>query len=281
MKEFINIDIQEILKIYKSLNKNTHKGVQGHALLIGGSYGKIGSIVLSSKAALKSGCGLVTAYIPKCGYEIIQTALPEAMVLTDKKKKKLTSIDFSIKVQAIGIGPGIGQKSKTQSAFYNFIKINNLPLVIDADALNILSLNKDWISILHPNTILTPHYKELERLIGKWNSETEKINKSIEFSINHKLILVLKGAPTIIINGVFLYKNTTGNPALATAGSGDVLTGIITSFLAQSYQPIEAAIMGVYIHGLCADLAFPIFGQESFIASDIINNLGNAFLSLK
>ncbi|HWR93831.1 MAG TPA: ADP/ATP-dependent (S)-NAD(P)H-hydrate dehydratase, partial [Flavobacterium sp.] len=148
MKSYIHIDKEEILKIIKPINKNTHKGEQGHVLLIGGSYGKIGSIVLSSKAALKTGCGLVTAYIPKCGYEIIQTALPEAMVLTDKNKKIISNIDFDLKVQAIGIGPGMGQHTKTQKAFYNFLNNNKLPLVIDADGLNILSINPDWISLL-------------------------------------------------------------------------------------------------------------------------------------
>lgn len=277
----ISIDKNEILKFYKPIAVDTHKGIQGHALLIGGSYGKIGAVCFSSKAALKSGCGLVTAFIPKCGYEIVQTFIPEVMVLTDVKKKYISNISFEFRPNAIGIGPGIGQHELTQKAFLKFLKTNTIPVVIDADALNILSQNKAWFLLLQSGSILTPHPKELERLIGKWTSEEEKFEKAISFSLQYNVIIVMKGAPTHIIDGETIYKNTTGNPALATAGSGDVLTGIITSLLAQSYEPIQAAILGVYLHGLTADIALPKTGFQSFIASDIIENLGVAFLSLE
>ena len=277
----ITIDKAEILKRYKPIDKYTHKGIQGHALLIGGSYGKIGSICLSSKAALKTGCGLVTAFVPKCGYEIVQISIPEVMVLTDVQEKNISNITFDIVPQAIGIGPGIGQEEITQNNFHEFLKINKIHLVIDADALNILSLNKAWISLLKPQTILTPHPKELERLIGKWSSEKEKFDKTIAFSMQYNLVVVMKGAPTYIIDGNMVYENTTGNAALATAGSGDVLTGMITSLLAQSYEPINAAIIGVYLHGLTADIALPETGYQSFIASDIIVNIGKAYLTLQ
>jgi ADP-dependent NAD(P)H-hydrate dehydratase len=277
----IYIDKNEILKRYKPIDKHTHKGIQGHALLIGGSYGKMGAACLSSKTALKTGCGLVTAFIPKCGYEIVQISIPEVMVLTDDQENFITSITFDIVPQAIGIGPGIGQEQATQKAFHEFLKSNKTPLVIDADALNILSQNKSWLSLLQPKTIITPHPKELERLIGKWNSEAEKVAMAIAFSKQYHLIIVMKGAPTHIINGDKVYENTTGNAALATAGSGDVLTGIITSLLAQSYEPIDTAIVGVYLHGLTADIALPETGYQSFIASDVIANIGKAYLSLE
>ena len=277
----IYIDQNEILKRYIPIDNSTHKGIQGHALLIGGSYGKIGAVCLSSKAALKTGCGLVTAFIPKCGYEIVQISIPEVMVLTDVQEKIISNITFEIVPQAIGIGPGIGQENATQNALHEFFKANKTPLVIDADALNILSQNKSWLSLLPPKTILTPHPKELERLIEKWNSETEKFEKTIAFSKKYQLIIVMKGAPTHIIDGDAVYENTTGNAALATAGTGDVLTGMITSLLAQSYEPINAAMLGVYLHGLTADIALPETGYQSFIASDIIANIGNAYLSLK
>ena len=277
----VSIDKKEILKYYKPIAVDTHKGIQGHALIIGGSYGKIGAVCLSSKAALKSGCGLVTAYIPKCGYEIVQIAIPEVMVLTDGNKKCISNINFDLQPDAIGIGPGIGQDEVTQKAFLKFLKTNETPLVIDADGLNILSQNKSWFLLLQPGTILTPHPKELERLIGKWISEEEKFEKTISFSLQYNVIVVMKGAPTYIIDGETIYKNTTGNQALATAGSGDVLTGIITSFLAQGYESVQAAILGVYLHGLTADLAASKIGLQSFIASDIIGNLGGAFLSLE
>ena len=277
----ISIDQKEILKHYKTIAVDTHKGIQGHVLIIGGSYGKIGAVCLSSKAALKAGCGLVTAFVPKCGYEIVQIAIPEVMVLTDVKKRCISNISFDFKPDAIGIGPGIGQDELTQKTFLKFLKNNTIPLVIDADALNILSRNKAWFLLLPLRSILTPHPKELERLIGKWNSEEEKFEKTISFSLQYNVIIVMKGAPTHIIDGESIYKNTTGNPALATAGSGDVLTGIITSLLAQSYEPIQAAILGVYLHGLTADIALSRTGFQSFIASDIIDNLGEAFLSLE
>ena len=281
MKNPTHIHKKEILKRYKSIDQHTHKGIQGHALLIGGSYGKIGAMALSSKACLKTGCGLVTVFIPRCGYEILQTANPEVMVLTDIEEKHISKIEFDFIPQAIGIGPGMGQELETQNALHEFLANDKTPLVIDADALNILSQNKQWISLLPDKTILTPHPKELERLIGKWNSNAEKFEKTTDFAMLHHLIIVMKGAPTFIIDGETIYENTTGNAALATAGTGDVLTGIITSLLAQSYEPIDAAILGVYLHGLTADIALPETGYQSFIASDIIANIGKAYLSLE
>ena len=281
MKNTIYINQKEILKRYKQPDKHTHKGMQGHALLIGGSYGKIGAMSLSSKACLKTGCGLVTVFIPKCGYTILQTAIPEVMVITDVDEEIISNITFEIEPQAIGIGPGLGQAVETHNALYQFLKTNKVPLVIDADALNILSKNKEWFSLVPPKTILTPHPKELERLIGKWDSEEEKRSKAISLSKQYQLIIVMKGAPTQIIDGDTVYQNTTGNAALATAGTGDVLTGMITSLLAQSYEPVSAAILGVYLHGLTADIALPETGYQSFIASDVIATIGKAFLSLE
>ena len=281
MKAVIPIDQSEVLKRYKPINSHTHKGIQGHAILIGGSYGKIGAMSLSSKACLKTGCGLVTVFIPRCGYKIVQTANPEVMVLTDVSVKYITRISFDFVPQAIGIGPGIGQDIETHTALHRFVKTNKVPLVIDADALNILSQNKQWLSFLPEKTIFTPHLKELERLIGSWDFEAEKIEKTIAFSKEYHLVIVMKGAPTKIIDGDTLYENTTGNAALATAGTGDVLTGMITSLLAQSYEPIDAAILGVYLHGLTADIALPETGYQAFIASDVIANIGKAYLSLE
>ncbi|PKH69028.1 NAD(P)H-hydrate dehydratase [Flavobacterium sp. ALD4] len=276
----IYVDQKEILKRYRPIDAQTHKGIQGHALIIAGSYGKIGAAVLASKGCLKTGCGLVTAFVPKCGYQILQMTIPEVMVLTDMEKKHLSTIAFDIKPQAVGIGPGIGQKEVTQKALQEFLITNSIPLVIDADALNILSKNKSWLTLLPSKTILTPHPKELERLIGEWDSEEEKFEKTIAFSLHYDVIVVMKGAPTHIIDAEKVYRNTTGNAALATAGSGDVLTGIITSLLAQSYEPINAAVLGAYLHGLTADIALPETGHQSFIASDIIKYLGKAFLSI-
>ena len=281
MNASIAIDRNEILKRYKLIANQTHKGLQGHALLVGGSYGKMGAMCLSSKAALKTGCGLVTAFVPHCGYQIVQIAIPEVMVITDDYEKYLSDIDFDLEPNAIGIGPGMGQKTSTQKAFHDFLLNTNIPMVIDADALNILSDNPSWMTLVSPRTVLTPHPKELERLIGKWQSKAEMFQKTIAFSVVNQVIVVMKGAPTHIVDGETVYRNTTGNAALATAGSGDVLTGMITSLLAQSYKPLDAAILGVYLHGLTADIALPETGYQSFIASDIIANIGKAYLSLE
>ena len=281
MKPLIRLQQSEILKRYKPIDAHTHKGIQGHALLIGGSYGKIGAMTLASLACLKTGCGLVTAFVPRCGYEILQTALPEVMVMTDIAVRNISKVTINFVPKAIGIGPGIGQEIETHMGLNRFLKVNKIPLVIDADALNILSKNKEWLYFFPEKTILTPHQKELERLIGVWESNDDKLEKTIAFSKENKLIIVVKGSPTLIVDGDTIYENTTGNAALATAGSGDVLTGMITSLLAQSYESIDATILGVYLHGLTADIALPKTGYQSFIASDVIAHIGQAFLSLE
>jgi hydroxyethylthiazole kinase-like uncharacterized protein yjeF len=274
----MKINNQEFRKIYRPIDKFTHKGIQGHALIIGGSYGKMGSVVLASKACLKTGCGLVTAFIPKCGYEILQISIPEVMVETDDFSEHLRVIIIENKFHAIGIGMGMGQDLETQRAFHYFLKNNKSPLIIDADGLNILSQNLEWLELVPKKTILTPHPKELERLIGKWESDEDKRYRVAQLSHKYNLVIVVKGAPTVIFFQDDIYENTTGNQALATAGSGDVLTGIITSLVAQSYSPLDAAIIGVYLHGLTADIAAPIMSYQAFIASDIIENIGNAYL---
>ncbi|MGQ2984639.1 NAD(P)H-hydrate dehydratase [Flavobacterium sp.] len=287
-KEFIDAeathyhltDKTEAHRRYRPVPHHAHKGTQGHALIIGGSYGKVGAALLSAKAALISGCGLVTAYIPKCGYNILQTAFPEAMALTDGEEH-ITSISFDLQPKAIGLGPGIGQHPETQQAVLEFLKRQQLPMVIDADALNILSYNKEWFKFLPENTILTPHPKELERLVGFWQDDLEKVEKIRAFAKEHSIILVAKDAFTIIAFDDVVYINPTGNSGLATGGSGDVLTGIITGLLAQSYPPADAAVFGVYLHGLSADIGVCDVSRQAFTASDIISYLGKAYLKIE
>ena len=274
------IQEDDIAERYISPPFYAHKGTMGHALIIGGSYGKIGAIALSAKAALKSGCGLVTAYLPKCGYEVIQTLLPEAMVITNGKKT-IKKINYDFKPQAVGIGMGIGQEQQTQHALHEFLKLQQRPLVIDADALNMLAYNKEWLNLLPKDTILTPHPKELERLIGKWDDDFEKLEMMKIFSRKYDIILVGKDARTIIVHNDEVHINSTGNAALATGGAGDVLTGIITGLLAQSYLPLNAAIVGVYLHGLTADIGAGEVSTQSFTALNIIDYLGKAFLEIE
>ncbi len=266
----------DIMSFYQKRLKFTHKGTYGHALMIGGSFGKMGSVILASEAALKVGAGLVTAYIPKCGYQIMQTNLLEAMVEVDAENE-IEYFNIKTITDVIGIGMGLGTSDKTATALYEFIKTNTLPKVIDADALNLLAKNKEVWQYLDENCILTPHPKELEKWIGSWKNDYEKLDKLKKITTEFPFVLVLKGAHTVIVqNGIF-YFNSSGNPSLAKAGTGDVLTGIITGLLAQKYTPLQAAIMGVFVHGLTADIYISINTPETFMATDISNLIPSAF----
>jgi len=269
-----------VLPLYRQREKFAHKGTYGHSLIIGGSHGKIGAVVLASKGALSSGSGLVTAFLPKCGYNILQTALSEAMVITDVDEDIITKITYNIKPTVIGFGVGAGTDKQTVAAFKSFLETNKIPLVIDADGINMLAKNKALLKLLPLQTVLTPHPKELERLIGTWTDDFDKLKKARAFTKKYKAIVVIKGAHTITIFKDRLYVNTTGNPGLATAGSGDVLTGIITGLIAQGYAPNAAAIFGVYLHGSAADIALEDYGYQSLIASHIVQYLGKAYLDL-
>ena len=276
------IDNSVIRSIYKPRNRFAHKGNFGHALMITGSYGKIGAGVLSARACLRSGAGLLTCFIPKCGYEILQTAVPEAMLLTDTNSAIITKIDEDLsKYDSIGMGPGLGTASETRTAITELISGYKKPMVIDADALNSLSMEKARPS-LPPGSLLTPHPKEFERLFGECKNDFERIEKALASAKLLNCLIVLKGHHTFIATpsgeGYF---NNTGNAGMATAGSGDVLTGMITGLLAQDYTSEEAAILAVYLHGLAGDVAAKEFSQEAMIAGDIIESIGKAFKQLE
>jgi len=272
----------DILPLLKERNKFDHKGTFGHGLLISGSLGKMGAAVLCAGAALRTGIGLVTCQIPSCGTVIMQSSLPEAMIRIDKSEKHISEINNTGAFNAIAIGPGIGTEPETQSALRNLLTECNKPLLLDADALNILSQNKDWFSKLPGGTVLTPHLKEFERLTGKASNGFTRLKMQVEFAKDHNCVVVLKGAHTSVASpdgNVFF--NSTGNPGMATGGSGDALTGIILSLLAQGYTPVNAAILGVYLHGLAGDIAAGESCFESIIASDIINCIGKAFNKIR
>ncbi len=270
----------EVLPLYKAREKFSHKGDFGHVMILGGSYGKIGAVNLASRAALSSGAGLVTAYVPKCGYHSLQTSLPEAMVITDDEIDFINAINFDIEPTIIGVGVGLGTANQTIKALEIFLKKNKAPLVIDADGLNILSKKKALLKFLPEQTVLTPHPKELERLIGKWSNDFDKLEKTKAFSKKHNVIVLIKGANSITVFGDKLYVNTTGNPGMATAGSGDVLTGVISGLIAQGYEPLAATIFGVYLHGRSADISLEDYGYQSLIASHIIETIGEAYIDL-
>lgn len=272
---------EDIVPVLKGRTKFSHKGTYGHALLIAGSYGKMGAAILASRACLRSGVGLLHTHVPKAGIQTLQTASPETMVSIDRYDNYFSKVpDIGI-YNAIGIGPGLGMEHQSQMAMKLLIQNSPGPLVIDADALNILSENPTWFAFLPQGSILTPHPKEFQRIAGSWQNDFERLEKQRNLAQKHGIYIVLKGAHTsICFPDGQCYFNSTGNPGMATAGSGDVLTGIITGLLAQGYSSGTAATLGVYLHGLAGDIAAKEVGYEALIASDIIDNLGNAFTEL-
>jgi len=275
------IEAEDCRKILKKRNIYSHKGTFGHALLFCGSRGKMGAAVLAAKSCLRSGPGLVTVHIPSSGISILQTAIPEAMLDIDDSPDILTVIpDLSV-FSSIGIGPGIGKEDPTAKTLKLLIQNSSKPVIIDADAINILGENKTWIPFIPKGSIFTPHPKEFERLVGKPVNDFDRNKMQREFSARYGVYIILKGAHTAITTPEGLsYFNSTGNPGMATGGSGDVLTGILTGLMAQGYTSLDTCILGVYLHGLAGDHASQLHGQEALIASDITEQLGKAFLSL-
>lgn len=272
---------EEVKKMVHVRGKFSHKGTFGHALLISGSYGMMGASILATKAALRTGCGLVTTHIPQKGYEIMQISVPEAIVSLDKSETHFTGTPDLNKYNAIGIGPGLGTNEESMNAFHQTLLNYQHPMVIDADALNLLGKDTSWWEKIPQGSILTPHPKEFERICGEKTTAYQSWVKQIELSQRYKVIIVLKGAySSISLPDGSLHINPTGNSGMATAGSGDTLTGIITSLLAQSYKPEEAAILGTWLHGKAGDLALMKNSEESLIASDIIQEIGNGYKSL-
>ena len=271
------IDSAMIRSIYKPRSKFAHKGTYGYAALLCGSKGMMGAAVLSSHACLRSGVGKLTTYIPECGYNIIQTTVPEAMafVAGDEYISSAKNID---KYQAVGIGPGIGKYPSHKNLLTNIFETIQMPMVIDADALNIVAANKELLNLIPPQSIITPHPKEFERLFGKTENDFERLQLALQQSKELNIYIVLKGHNSFISTPEGAgYFNSTGNAGMATAGSGDVLTGIITGLLAQGYLSFHAAVFGVYLHGLAGDIAAQKFSEEAMIAGDINDCLGEAF----
>lgn len=252
--------------------RQSHKGTYGHALMIAGSYGKMGAAVLSTSATLRGGAGLVTSYIPKCGYNIMQTAVPEAMCITDCLEEILTTpIDVG-SFSAIGIGPGIGKDKQTKKVLKEILR-SSKPTVIDADALNLISEDEKLKKLLHPGCVITPHIKEFDRIVGASKNSLKRFEKQKRLVEEFECVVVLKDAYTSIISPVTgkQYLNTSGCAGMATGGSGDVLTGLITGLLAQGYSPIDASLIGVYFHGIAGQAAAELEGENSMTASDILN----------
>ncbi|MDR2145266.1 MAG: NAD(P)H-hydrate dehydratase [Tannerella sp.] len=274
---------EDIAGLLRPRDRFSHKGDYGHALLMAGGAGKTGAAVLAATGCLRSGAGLLTVHVPHRAETILQVSLPEAMSSLDANRDCITEVPDISRYDAIGIGPGIGTDARTVSAFERLLeRIDNKPLVVDADALNIISQKTELLKILPEGTILTPHAKEFDRIAGDSENEYERIQKARSIANEQKICIVLKGAYTAVcIPSGKVFFNTSGNPGMATAGSGDVLTGVLLGLLAQGYDFEAAAVMGVYIHGLAGDLAVKKLSQESLLAGDIAAMLGKAFLQLK
>jgi len=251
---------------------NTHKGSYGHCLIIAGSIGKMGAAVIAAKACLRSGVGLLTVNIPQKERTILQVAIPEAMLMM-REDKALDMAAFS----AIAIGPGIGITPSNKKLLAQIIIKTTQPLLLDADALNIIASNKKLLSLLKNGTIITPHPKEFDRLFGEHQNQNERIKKAQIKAKQYNIVIVLKDYHTTIANATEAYINTTGNAGLAKGGSGDALTGIIIAFLAQGYAAFDASRLGVYIHGIAADIALDQQSMESMLITDVIDCLGKAF----
>jgi len=272
---------QDARGLLKPRTKFSHKGHYGHALLIAGSYGKMGASVMASRACLRSGVGLLHTHTPGKGYQVIQTAVPEAMVTIDPHEEYFTKHPDLAPFHAIAVGPGISFARQTVNALKLLIQDTAVPILFDADAITILGENKTWLPFVPKNSIFTPHPKEFERLVGKARDDFHRNQLQREFCIKYGVYVVLKGAHTCICgpDGV-CYFNTTGNPGMATGGTGDVLTGLILGLLAQKYTPRDACILGVYLHGRAGDLAAKRLGVEALMAGDIIDQIGKAFKKL-
>ena len=260
-----------------------HKGMFGRALLIAGRYGMVGASVLAARACLRAGVGLLTVHAPRCAYPVLQTAVPEAMVESDEEEQVISSLAIKSleKYDAIGIGPGMGRSKDTAHVLKQLLQFYRRPVLFDADALNVLSDNPTYWEFLPPGSILTPHLGELERMIGPAEIVEVRKAKTRDFAMRHSVYVVVKGAFTQVVSpqGPCFF-NTTGNPGMATAGSGDVLSGIVLSLLAQGYGPLQAATLAVYLHGQAGDIALDRESEESLLSGDIITHLGAAYKQL-
>jgi hydroxyethylthiazole kinase-like uncharacterized protein yjeF len=276
-------DKTKALALYKPRDPFAHKGNFGHALILAGGYGKIGAALLAAKACLASGAGLLTTWIPACGYNILQTSIPEAMVRTDDNDFHLSAFPSKLEsFHAAGIGPGIGTHDETVFMLQTFLPSFHQAIVLDADALNIISQSKELLAALHPFTIITPHPKEFDRLFGPSPNDQSRIELARKMAIQHQIIIVLKGHFTAVLSpDGHISINSSGNAGMAKGGSGDALTGIITALLAQSYAPAHAATLGVYLHGCAGDMASGIYSEEAMLATDLVQCIGKIFLGWK
>ncbi|MDR0894613.1 MAG: NAD(P)H-hydrate dehydratase [Prevotellaceae bacterium] len=275
-------EIDEMKRLLKPRNRFAHKGNFGHALIIAGQQGMAGAAILSARACLRAGAGLLTVHVPLCNNPIVQTAVPEAMTELDAEEQYFACCPPDTNTyQVIAVGPGIGQEPETEDALLELIDNCQVPMVIDADAINLLGTRRDYLNRLPSGTILTPHPKELDRLVGKSQNSHERLMKAIKLAHSAQIYIIIKGHYSCIVTPKgTCYFNPTGNPGMATGGSGDVLTGIVTALLAQGYASEEAARLATFVHGMAGDDACLKIGETAMTASDIVNSLPAAWKAL-
>jgi len=277
---YLMVTDEDMEGLIRPRSRFAHKGDFGHALLVAGGKGRMGAALLAASACMHSGVGKLTVHLPQRGEMVLQTAVPEAMLDLDTDRDRITTLPDDLRAfDTIAIGPGIGTDEPTATQLGRLLRTaGDKPLLLDADALNILARNRELMPLLPPNTVLTPHPKEFDRLFGESANGYARLHKAATTAVKHSICIVLKGAYTAVCmpHGQICF-NTTGNPGMATAGSGDVLTGIIAGLMAQQYDPSTAAVVGVYLHGLAGDLAAARSSEESLVAGDIVRELGRAF----
>ena len=279
--DFYLIERENVHEIMKPRNPFINKYDNGTVLLIAGSYGMMGAAVLAAKGALRAGAGLVTVHAPRCGYQVLQTAAPEALFEPDRDEIMTTAIDMRHTYSVVALGPGLGVQDATLEAVHQFIMNFRRPCLLDADALNCIARRPMLLKSIPPRSIITPHAIEFDRLFGEHNTDEERLKKAIDVSRIYNITIVLKGHYTMTVRpDSKIYVNSSGNPGMATPGSGDVLTGVIPALIAQNYPADWSVVLGVYIHGLAGDLAAQEHGTYGMVASDIVNNLGKAIVEV-
>lgn len=267
-----------VKSLLKPRDPKAYKGTFGHALLYAGSHGMAGAAILSARACLRSGVGLLTVCSPSCNNDILQISVPEAMTIPADDLYANTDLS---RYNAVGAGPGLGQGDSQTAILEKLLKSSSYPMVLDADALNIISRSRYLMEYIPAGSILTPHPGELRRLTGDFRDPEDMIDKAIGLATENNITVVVKGAPTVTVSPTgTLYVNTTGNPGMATGGSGDVLTGMVLALLAQGYNHDEAAFIAVYIHGLAGDIAARRLSMTAMTSADIAYSLPAAWLQM-
>ena len=275
-------ELDDVKSMIKPRSLFSHKGDNGRALLVAGSQGMAGASILAAKAALRSGAGLLTLHIPRCNNIILQSCVSEAMTRLDSCDTHISGVALSAPYNAVAAGPGLGMHKDTEAALLRLIEETQVPMVLDADALNLLARNPQWFSKLPPHSILTPHPGEFARLSGAGGNRAMQIEKASALAQEHNIYVVLKGAYTAVCTpDGEVHFNGSGNPGMAKGGSGDVLTGIMLALLARGYDSREASVMGVYLHGLAGDIAASRLGMTAMTAGDIVDSLPSAWKQLE